>query len=105
MAIGRHGTELLVREHLRRRLPATVHLLGRQTILVSLDEIVAVMRRHGVEPCPTEVEFDTRTRGAAATGREPISDRTFFRLFGVHEVVAIDISAYEGAEIILDLGQ
>jgi hypothetical protein len=95
--------ELIVREHLRKGLPDTVHLAGRQTVLLTLEQAIALLRRLGVEPTAAKVELDHQTHGAQVAQRQFISDRTFFGLLGVSSVLAIDHSDYEGAEIILDL--
>jgi hypothetical protein len=97
--------QLIAREHRRKPLPETVHLIGRQTVLLSIEEAHALLRGVGVDPAPVVLEFDRQTHGAKAAQQEFISDRTFFGLLGVRQVLAIDYSDYEGAEIILDLNQ
>jgi hypothetical protein len=105
MGIGPLNAELIVREHLRRPLPETVHLVGRQTIDLTLEQALALLKGQGVEPKPIPVEIDQKTLGARTGGRALISDRTFFGLLGVGQVLAIDQSDYEGAEIIIDLNR
>jgi hypothetical protein len=103
MGITSFHAELIVREHRRRKLPETVHLLGRQTVLLTLDETLTLLRAAGVEPTAITIEIDRETYGALVAQQEFISDRTFFGLLGVREVRAIDYTDYEGADIILDL--
>ena len=103
MGISPLHAELIVREHKREALPKSVHLLGRQTVLLTLDDALALMRRAGVAPLQTKVEIDRQTHGAQTREQQLISDRTFFGLLGVEEVLAIDYTDYEGADIILDL--
>jgi hypothetical protein len=50
--------ELIVREHLRRSLPETVHLAGRQTNLFTFEQTVALLEKLGVELKAAEVELD-----------------------------------------------
>jgi len=103
MGISPLHARFIVLEHARRRLPETVHLMGRQTVMLTLDEAVALIKKCGVEPHYTLVEIDRKTRGAQAAASDFISDRTFFGLLGVRDVLAIDCSDYEGADLILDL--
>jgi hypothetical protein len=103
MGITRLSAELIFREHQRKKLPDTVHLLGRQTVYLTLDQACGYLRRAGIEPAQTSIELDTQTTGAREAQLQYISDRTFFGLMGVRNVLAIDYTAYEGADIILDL--
>src|SRR5262245_35009075 len=105
MGIGPLNAELIVREHLRRPLTEIVHLVGRRTIDLRCEQGLALVRGLGVEPKPVPVEIDQKTLGARTAQRALISDRTFFGLLGVSQVLAIDQSDYEGAEIIVDLNR
>jgi hypothetical protein len=95
--------ELIIREHLRKSLPETVHLVGRQTVLLTFEQAVALLTRLGGVPKAIGAERDRQTHGAKVAQQQFISDRTFFGLLGVSSILAIDHSDYEGAEIILDL--
>jgi hypothetical protein len=103
MGITPFHADLIVREHRRKKLPETVHLLGRQTVLLTLTQALGLIRAAGVEPATTAIEIDRETHGALVAQQEFISDRGFFGLLGVREVRAIDYTDYEGADIILDL--
>lgn len=107
MGITLFQAELIIQEHLRRPLPSTVHLLGRQTVRFDYDAARFLFARHNLTPAPVEIELDSATLGAKAKTADNayISDTTFFRMFGVEHVLAIDHSDYEGAEIIADLNQ
>lgn len=105
MGITPLDAQLIAREHRRRPLPETVHLIGRQTVLLTIEQAHALLRTAGIEPAATATKLDRETHGAQVAQRNFISDRTFFALLGVREVLAIDYSDYEGAEIILDLNQ
>jgi hypothetical protein len=96
---------LMLLEHRRRNLPQTVHLLGRQTVLLNFEQACAMVRQHGIEPVAMEPEIDRQTVGALTSPQTYISDRTFFGLLGVRNVVAIDQSGYEGADLIVDLNR
>ena len=102
MTISGTVARFISEEHKYRPLPKTVHLLGKQTITATLDGIRRVMTESGVQPRDVEVTYDNLTRQAG--GAEPsISDNTFFALFGVETVRAIDHSDFEGADIVFDL--
>jgi SAM-dependent methyltransferase len=106
MSITLFHADLIVREHLYKPLPATVHLLGRQTILFDEETALKLLKRYGIAPVKTEAVLDIATIGAQAMGgRGYITDTTFFRMLSVKEVKAIDHSDYEGAEIIVDLNR
>jgi hypothetical protein len=105
MGITPFHADLIVREHRRKKLPETVHLIGRQTVLLTLDQALELLRAAGVEAAATKIEIDRQTHGALTARQEFISDRTFFGLMGVRDVRAIDYTDYEGADIILDLTQ
>lgn len=102
MGIAPYVAEAIVREHKFRPIKGDVLLLGRQTMLFSPDEAVAMVRRLGIEPMPlTEPVTDKQT--LAAEGKNYIRDDAFFRLLGVDKVKALDHTNYEGAEIIHNL--
>ena len=103
MGIDYHHAALLICEHSFRPLPDTVHLIGRQTIRLTHDEVVGLCRECGVKPVQIDVELDTATRNAQSSGRNYMTDKSFFKMLGVKNVYAIDHSAYEGADIILNL--
>jgi SAM-dependent methyltransferase len=105
MGITIQHAELILKEHLYKPLPDTIHLFGRQTILFDYETALYLCRKHNFEPKTCDVELDNQTRDAIALKHECISDETFFRMLGVQSVKAIDHSDYEGAEIILDLNK
>src|SRR5262245_37054452 len=100
MGIELRVAEAIVGEHAWRPIAGDVFLLGRQTMHFTPAEAMDAIAATGL-PIP-EIEFrpDTHTR-AASSGF--IRDDDFFRLLGVPRVKAIDVSDYEGAEIICDL--
>jgi hypothetical protein len=105
MGISFFHAELIIREHKFRPLPKTVHLLGRQTVELTEQQIVAMLDKHGLHPSSVPIEIDRTTSFAIASGQEFISDATFFGLLGVEKIRAIDHSDFEGADIILDLNK
>jgi len=106
MGIDLFHAEMIVREHLFRPLPETVHLLGRQTVLFGEETARSLLSRYGIFPAASKVVLDTATVGAkAAADRGYITDETFFGMLGVKEIKAIDHSDYEAADVIVDLNQ
>jgi hypothetical protein len=103
MGITPLHARLIVLEHKRRPLPPTVHLLGRQTVYLTVESAGMLIRACGIEPQDASIELDVETRGAAALHGEFVSDRMFFAMLGVKKVIAIDHTDYEGAEVIIDL--
>lgn len=103
MGIDYHHAALIIREHKHKPLPETVHLVGRQTIRLTYKEVLNLCHEAGVTPVPVEVEIDTKTRNAQGVPNQYMTDTTFFKMLGVKNILAIDHSDYEGAEIILNL--
>jgi len=105
MGITLFDADMIVQEHRYKPLPPTVHLLGRQTIYFDYSAAKRLFTLHGLTAKDVSVEIDRTTLGAQ-NGSEPhITDTTFFRMLGVENVIAIDHSDYEGAELIVDLNQ
>jgi hypothetical protein len=97
--------DMLICEHKHRPLPRVVHLMGRQTIHFSHEVALQLMQARGVEPHDVTPELDTSTAGAQSDSSDFITDETFFKMLGVEEVRAIDVSNYEGADIIVNLNE
>jgi SAM-dependent methyltransferase len=105
MGIDYHHAALLIREHSFRPLPETVHLIGRQTIRLTFTQVMDLCEQCGVTPVTTDIEVDRVTVNAKASAQDYMTDGTFFRMLGVRNVRVIDHSAYECADIILNLNE
>jgi SAM-dependent methyltransferase len=95
---------VLLREHRYRPIEGTFLSIGRQTAYFSPAEAVALVTHElGSPPLLAEhaLEIDASTRGAV--GLPFITDRAFYSLFSRAEYRCLDISAYEGADIVADL--
>jgi SAM-dependent methyltransferase len=104
MGIAPYIAEAIVREHKHRPITGDVLLLGRQTFSMTPDDAVGMLRSNGIEPAKAamdEISIDQSTRHGANRGY--ISDVAFFALLGSKSVRALDVTDYEGAEIIHDL--
>jgi hypothetical protein len=107
MGIGGHTARFLAAEHRYKPLPSVMHLLGRQTIHSTMEEVRGILASEGVVACEVIEEIDEHTlegRHALENGSRPmLSDKTFFEMFGVKRLSAIDHSSYEGADLVFDL--
>jgi hypothetical protein len=104
MGIAPYIAEAIIREHKHRPITGDVLLLGRQTFSFTPDDAVGMLRSNGIEPAKAALErisIDQSTRHGANRGY--VSDAAFFALLGSRSVRALDVTDYEGAEIIHDL--
>jgi SAM-dependent methyltransferase len=93
-----------LREHRHRPIEGTFLSIGRQTAYFSPAEAVALVKRElGSPPLLAEhaLEIDASTRGSA--GQPLVSDRAFYALFSRAEYRCLDVSDYEGADIVANL--
>ena len=101
MGIPKLFAEMIIREHISRPLVGEALVVGRQTIELKPHEVDSFMRGLGAAPVAFgELEIDLDTR---ATERTSISDRAFFGLLGLNKLKFLDVTDYEGADIIHDL--
>jgi len=103
MGIAPYLIEAIIREHRYRPITGDVLLLGRQTFLTTPQQAISMLRSNGIEPNAGEAEIDETTRAGARAGY--IKDSCFFKLLGARSVQALDVTDYEGAEIIHDLNR
>jgi hypothetical protein len=106
VGLNRHHIEMLAREHLYRPIRGDVLMIGRQTVYLSPDELIETLHGIGVDvrgAGVAKIELDRSTLNRAGARDDLVSDRAVFALFGQTRVRAIDVSGYEGAEIVHDL--
>jgi SAM-dependent methyltransferase len=102
MAIFPQTAAMILKEHKHRPIAGDVLLIGRQTVLLTVETAQALMAREGVEVRDGSLtEIDRSTVGAEQA--QYITDRTFFSMFCDAKVIALDVSDYEDAEIVHDL--
>lgn len=89
MGIARAAVELLLREHARSAFSGALLQLGRQSVEVDGAGLRGLAARTGARV------------GAAPEG--PLDDRALFAAMGFERVSALDVSAFEGADVIHDL--
>ena len=103
MAITRHLAELILTEHRFRKITGRVLMLGRQTVFMTPQEAMALVRKVGLDVRPT-ARIDTCTMPHGKKNGY-IADASFFSLFTDAVVEACDVTDYEGAEHIFDLSK
>lgn len=104
MAIDYRLAKAILQEHKYRPIRGTVLLVGRQTVTLTKEQAIDLITDEGV-PIRQDAVIDIDRSTYGSEGRMLITDRTFFSLFSDAEVLAMDVSDYENAEIILDLNQ
>jgi hypothetical protein len=98
---------ILAQEHKVKKIEGEIITLGRQTIALTLDEALIILRDEGVDPSEHRISearkfgLDHSTRYGKGAG--VLTDKALFALFGDNNLVAMDVSTYENAEIIHNL--
>lgn len=97
---------MIVREHLYKPIKGKILTLGRQNIGMTYEQCIELLKQENYPLSENRLneianKFDTKTRFRKETNF--ISDDFFFGLLGINEVHAMDVSHYEGADIIHDL--
>lgn len=106
MSITLPIAEMIVRES--RRSPVTGRALcfGRSTVSFDAETLALLFDRLGVSPQSQKVELDTSTRLAQENPEKRfITDHTFLQWVGVERIDVLDVSEYEGADIVHDICQ
>lgn len=106
MGLFKPALEFLIREHLRQPLSGPLLTLGRQAVYATPEEIERMCSRAGVVPQEADETEDAHTnipQWQGTPNAKYASDRAFFRNLGLREVLAMDCSEYEGADILADL--
>lgn len=99
------ANHLMLQEHRYRPITGKVLMIGRQNTALTGTNVTEMLRDYGIPQRTTDYEIDASTvhKVASAPPAPFITDRAFFRAFADCEVMAIDVSDYEGAEIVHDL--
>ena len=108
MGLSRAAIRFLVREHRRRPFGPSLLTLGRQFVYADFQEILEICRQEGLQTSPLPPDVSPHTNipewKDSIRGRKA-SDIGFFHLLGIHSVQALDVSSFEGAEVVCDLNQ
>jgi SAM-dependent methyltransferase len=104
LGIPSHLARIILREHRHRPIAGKILSIARQTVYLGADQAVDLIKHElGTAPRFTacDIEVDRRTRGAH--GRQFITDNAFYSLFTDADYNCLDVSDYEGANIIANL--
>lgn len=98
----RGNMRLILDEHRRRPLSGSLMQLGRTSLFFTRAELESWMELHGVSPrpAPDSLSHDPRLAAQGCMG-----DRTLFGMLGLDEVVSVDVSDYEGCDLLVDLNR
>lgn len=107
MGLSLPALRFLVRLHKEKPFECPVLTLGRQFVYAKYDEILEMLDEEGIRwegNEPTEEERRTNIpswqEGEFSTNT---SDVAFFKLLGLKDMFALDVSDYEGANFLVDL--
>jgi SAM-dependent methyltransferase len=106
MGLANYMLEGIVREHRYRKIAGSVLQIGRQTVELTVPEMMQMFMRYEVSLNIFRdgiIEIDRQTTQARQRGIRLVSDRTFFGALGAGEIHAIDHSDFEGADIVHDM--
>ena len=95
--------EFILSEHSYKKIEGEVLFIGRQTTFLDQHSLGLLLKKYQITAqIPGDVEIDTSTMG----GRQGkfITDKYFMKTLGVQNLRFIDVSDYEGADIVSDLG-
>src|SRR3984957_637018 len=106
MGLGGQAIDAIGREHAYRPIAGDVLFIGRQTVYFSPPDLARRLRDHCGQVDEAAIEVDRTTVNRNLTG-ELATDRSIFRALGLppERIKALDVSGYEGAEIIHDLNK
>src|SRR5258708_7525361 len=95
--------EFFLAEHHFKPITGNVLFVGRQTTFLNQKSLSVLLNKFDVAAVPAgDVEFDTSTWGAKSG--QYITDRYFMKTLGIEDLRFVDVSDYEGADIVADLG-
>lgn len=103
MGLSGQAVDAIGREHAYRPIAGDVLFIGRQATYLTPSGLAAQLRGHGHVVDTSAIEIDRTTSNRIPGYGEIVTDRSIFRALGIGSVKALDVSPYEGAEIIHNL--
>ena len=101
MSIRILSAQMLLAEHLYRPITGTIVTIGRHSVGLTGEQMDRLLASMGVpRRAGAAYEVDTETMGG---GGSRITQESFFAAFTDARVLSLDVSAYEGADVICDL--
>lgn len=96
--------ELIAREHQRSAFRGRGLEFGKSTIFLAPDQLKALFGNLGLTPRSSTIELDLATTAAKQhPNREFITNDTFYRWLGLDQIDVLDVSDFEGADIVHDV--
>jgi hypothetical protein len=96
--------ELMLREAKVRPITGRALVFGRSTVPIEPPVMDALFAQLDFHRPDTAVEFDHVTRGAKQYApKQFYTDQTFYRWLGLNQIDVVDVSDYEGADIVHDI--
>lgn len=105
MGLPRYIAQMIVAEHTYRPITGTIVSYGNNTVHLSPTEAIELLATFSIRPRIEHFEIDRETYGRESLGRDVITMRSFFQSFSDAELKIVDVSPYEGAELIFDLNE
>ncbi len=99
MGLRKESIALLMQEGRREPFRGKIATLGKQDVSIAYSDLVTLARRLNYPLRPVD-KIESSEKNSAF-----ISDRTLFSLLGFDEIISLDASKYENADIIYDLNQ
>lgn len=99
MGVVSQVAELMALEHSHKPLTGNCALFGRQTVSIPIPEIKKILEKYQISPKNIDFQNDKITRHRQSS----ITDRSFLSIFDIDNVRVVDISDYEGADLLADL--
>ena len=105
MGLGLQVVDAIGREHAYSPIKGDVLFIGRQATYFTPAGLAAQLRSYGHVVDPSAIEIDRTTVHRLSGYGEIVTDRSIFHALGVDSVRALDVSPYEGAEVVHDLNR
>jgi len=103
MGLGPFEAEFLLAEHQYKPITGRMLTISRQTVTMTPDKALELLRETNTPVRPeAKIAIDDKTRGHKTT-QELISDDSFYALFSDAKLSVLDVSDYEGADVIHDM--
>jgi hypothetical protein len=103
MGLSGQAVDAIGREHAYRPITGDALFIGRQATYLTPSGLAAQLRGHGHVVDTSAIEIDRTTSNRIPGYGEIVTDRSIFRALGIDSVKALDVSPYEGAEIVHNL--
>ena len=91
----------ILKEHTRKPIVGRAAFIGRQTIPLTEQQAIKLIRSEGVEVRNISVKEDIDT--LSGRGKKFIDEVSFFNLFTSLDITFIDVTDYEGASVVHDM--